>query len=68
LCFKQNIKIGPNKWQKKGWGAMQNNVPLAEKIMSTLIELYADQMGVKIEYTISDSTPAPDVQEVALCG
>ena len=47
---------------------MQSNETLAVKIMSTLIELYADQMGVKIEYTISDSAPAPDVQEVALCG
>lgn len=50
---------------------MQNNKPLAEKILSTLIELYADQMGVKIEYTIGDKPNAeasPEVQEVALCG
>jgi len=55
---------------------MDNNVPLGEKILSTLIELYADQMGVKIEYTISDkenaraaiAPSAPIVREVALCG
>jgi len=55
---------------------MSNNTPLANKILSTLIELYADQMGVKIEYTISDKpkpgeliTPsAPIMQEVARCG
>lgn len=55
---------------------MNKNAPLGEKILSTLIELYADQMGVKIEYTISDKENALEaiapsaaiVQEVALCG
>lgn len=50
---------------------MRNSVPLADKILSTLIELYADQMGVKIEYTIGDKPNAearPEMQEVALCG
>lgn len=28
------------------------NVPSGEKIISTLIELYADQMGVKVHYEI----------------
>lgn len=48
---------------------------LGEKILSTLIELYADQMGVKIEYTITDKRAeikplpdSPDEQEVLRCG
>ena len=28
------------------------NVPKAERILSILAELYADQMGVKLEYKI----------------
>lgn len=27
---------------------------LGERILSTLIELYADQMGVKVEYVITN--------------
>lgn len=35
---------------------MQNNkAPSGEKLMATLIELYADQMGVKVKYQIIDS-------------
>ena len=29
-------------------------IPSGEKILSILAELYADQMGVKIEYTITE--------------
>ena len=55
---------------------MGKNVPLGEKILSTLIELYADQMGVKVEYTIENKVEAgltlisrgPVMQEVARCG
>ena len=55
---------------------MGKTVPLGEKILSTLIELYADQMGVKVEYTIGNKPEAgltlisrgPAVQEVARCG
>ena len=54
---------------------MSNNVTLGEKILSTLIELYADQMGVKIEYTIIDKpecltliSKGPALQEVSRCG
>lgn len=47
---------------------MCNNVPSGEKILATLIELYADQMGVKVDYEITDTGSAPAVQEVALCG
>ena len=28
--------------------------PSGEKILKTLIELYADQMGVKVKYSIRD--------------
>ena len=31
---------------------IEGKPPSGEKILSTLIELYAKQMGVKIEYTI----------------
>lgn len=30
------------------------SMPNGEKILSILAELYADQMGVKIEYTITE--------------
>lgn len=33
---------------------MDNKVPSGEKLLATLIELYADQMGVKVEYVITD--------------
>lgn len=57
-------------------GVKLTNAPSAEKILSTLIELYADQMGVKIEYTISDKPEAGSALgcdnhislEVARCG
>lgn len=57
-------------------GAKLTNAPSAERILSTLIELYADQMGVKIEYTISDKPDArltlendsPISLEVSRCG
>lgn len=29
--------------------------PTAERLLSTLIDLYADQKGVTVSYTISDS-------------
>lgn len=29
-----------------------NNPPSAERILSILVELYADQMGVKVKYQI----------------
>lgn len=29
------------------------NVPSGEKLLATLIELYADQMGVKVHYEIT---------------
>lgn len=55
---------------------METYRDLGEKILSTLIDLYADQMGVKIDYTIidvSDKEEAPksdstDMQEVRRCG
>lgn len=31
---------------------MENKAPSGEKLLATLIELYADQMGVKVEYVI----------------
>lgn len=31
---------------------MENKAPSGEKLLATLIELYADQMGVKIQYSI----------------
>lgn len=49
---------------------------LGEKILSTLVELYADQMGVEVDYTIvdgKDRKPTPVSgglmeQEVKRCG
>lgn len=41
---------------------VKNNCPTAESLLSKLIELYADQMGVKVEYTISDEGRERDVQ------
>ena len=29
------------------------SIPTGEKLLATLIELYADQMGVKIDYRIT---------------
>lgn len=34
---------------------MDTKAPSGEKLLATLIELYADQMGVKVEYTITTS-------------
>lgn len=31
---------------------MDTKAPSGEKLLATLIELYADQMGVKVEYVI----------------
>ena len=31
------------------------NTPSAERILSILVELYADQMGVKVKYRIENS-------------
>lgn len=31
-----------------------DKAPSGDKIMRTLIELYADQMGVKVKYSIKD--------------
>ena len=36
------------------------NAPSGEKILQTLIELYADQMGVKVKYSIVDKDTAPE--------
>lgn len=39
---------------------MQNNkAPSGEKLLKTLIELYADQMGVKVKYSIKDKETDP---------
>jgi len=39
---------------------MQNNkAPSGEKILKTLIELYADQMGVKVKFSIKDKETDP---------
>lgn len=44
-----------------GGEAMQTNkAPSGEKILKTLIELYADQMGVKVKYSIKDKEAAPE--------
>lgn len=32
-----------------------NNPPSAERILSILVDLYADQMGVKVKYHIETS-------------
>ena len=32
----------------------ENGIPLANRIISTLAELYADQMGVEIDYKITE--------------
>ncbi len=34
---------------------MKNTPPTAERILSLLADLYADQMGVKVKYQITDS-------------
>ena len=34
---------------------MKNTPPTAERILSILADLYADQMGVKVKYQIIDS-------------
>ncbi len=34
---------------------MKNTPPTAERILSILADLYADQMGVKVKYQIVDS-------------
>lgn len=34
---------------------MKNTQPTAERILSILADLYADQMGVKVKYQIVDS-------------
>lgn len=31
-----------------------SKAPSGEKLMATLIELYAEQMGVKVKYSIKD--------------
>ena len=36
--------------------------PSGEKILKTLIELYADQMGVKVKYSIKDKEAGGDAQ------
>lgn len=33
----------------------ENRPPSAERILSILVDLYADQMGVKVKYTIEKS-------------
>lgn len=42
-----------------------NNVPSGEKILQTLIELYADQMGVKVKYSIKDKEADKDALAIA---
>lgn len=37
-------------------------VPDGAKILATLVELYADQMGVKITYKIYDAAEEPLLQ------
>ena len=45
---------------------MQNNkAPSGEKILKTLIELYADQMGVKVKYSIKDKDADKDALAIA---
>lgn len=47
--------------KQTGGEAMQtNNAPSGEKILKTLIELYADQMGVKVKYSIKDKEADPE--------
>lgn len=44
----------------------ENNAPSAEKILSILIELFADQYGVKIDYEIVDGDQT-EKEVTALC-
>ena len=37
------------------------NAPSAERFLSVLVELLADQYGVKVEYTIVSKGGEPDV-------
>lgn len=39
-----------------------NNPPSAERILSILVDLYADQMGVKVQYRIETSKETEEQQ------
>lgn len=41
---------------------MKNTPPTAERILSILVDLYADQMGVKVKYQIETSEEKEDVK------
>ena len=41
---------------------MQNTQPTAERILSILADLYADQMGVKVKYQIIDSEEKEEIK------
>lgn len=42
---------------------MKNTPPTAERILSILADLYADQMGVKVKYQIIDSEEKEEVHK-----
>lgn len=39
-----------------------NNPPSAARILSILVDLYADQMGVKVKYQIVDSEETEELK------
>ena len=41
---------------------MQNTPPTAERILSILADLYADQMGVKVKYQIIDGEEKEEIK------
>lgn len=41
---------------------MKNTQPTAERILSILADLYADQMGVKVKYQIVDSEETEELK------
>ena len=41
---------------------MKNTPPTAERILSILADLYADQMGVKVKYQIIDGEEKEEIK------
>lgn len=39
-----------------------SKAPSADRILSILVELYADQMGVKVKYQITDSEEKEEIK------
>ena len=52
---------GKNKGKKKGDNmGFKGRIPTGEEILLRLVELYADQIGVKVEVEIMDKTEGED--------